>query len=310
MLPSATEIVCLLGLRDHLVGVTHECDFPNSVLELPRVTKTLIPSDATSLQIDELVRDRLKTQAALYSLDMQMLETLQPDLIVTQALCDVCAVAEAEVQRAVCTLASKPRVVNLAPNCLADVLGCVQIVGEATGFESAAAREIALLQSRIQAVHNRSQALRDRPTVMLLEWIDPPFCAGHWSPELVEMAGGREVIGKPGERSNAIAWETIVEADPDVLFFACCGFDIDRTMQDLPILKDRNEWSSLRSVKAGKVFVVDGSAYFNRPGPRLVDSLEILAHALHPSLHPLPIGLLPARFVYVVPSNPAGLSRG
>ncbi len=294
LLPSATEIICQLGLREQLVGVTHECDYPVSVVGLPKVTNTLIPHDATSGQIDELVRERLKTEKALYTLDMPVLQSLRPDLIVTQALCDVCAVAESEVQQAACSLPGTPQVINLEPICLEDVLKCIQLVGDAAGCSEIAQREIGLLRDRIQAVADRTLSIQARPSVMLLEWIDPPFCAGHWSPELVELAGGREAIGEKSQRSRTTSWEAIVQADPEVLFIACCGFGIERTLQDLPILQSKPGWEALRCVRARKVFVVDGSAYFSRPGPRLVDSLEILAHALHPDVHPLPNGLSPA----------------
>lgn len=297
LLPSATEIVCQLGLRDQLVGVSHECDYPTSVINLPKVTKTLIPHDASSLEIDALVRERLKTERALYTLNMPMLESLSPDLIVTQALCDVCAVAESEVQQAACSLTSSPKVINLEPVCLEDVMQCIRLVGNATNCSERAEQEITNLTSRVQAVATRSQCISSRPTVMLLEWIDPPFCAGHWSPELVNLAGGREVIGSSSQRSQTTAWESIVAADPEVLFIACCGFGIERTLEDLPILQAYPEWKSMKCVQTGKVFVVDGSAYFSRPGPRLVDSLEILAHALHPEIHPLPEGLKPALHV-------------
>jgi len=294
LIPSATEIVCELGLRSQLVGVTHECDYPADVQQLPKVTQTLIPVDVSSREIDQLVRNRLVTERALYSLDMQVLESLKPDLIVTQALCDVCAVAESEVKAAACSLPGNPQVINLEPNCLADVFECIRMVGNAAGCQSQAARYIDELQSRVNLVSERSSQLTTRPSVMLLEWIDPPFCAGHWSPELVDLAGGREVIGKPRERSVQVAWNDILSANPEVLMIACCGFSVERTLQDLDILKSFPNWKSLSCVKSNRVFVVDGSAYFSRPGPRLVDSLEILAHALHPDLHPLPSHLAPA----------------
>ncbi|GAA4473060.1 cobalamin-binding protein [Novipirellula rosea] len=297
LLPSATEIVCGLGLRDQLVGVTHECDYPADVSELPKVTRTLIPHDASSGEIDSLVRERLKTEKALYSLDMPVVERLRPDLIVTQALCDVCAVAESEVRSAACSLPGTPRVINLEPTSFADVMQCIRQVGEAAECRPRAERYIADLQQRVDAVAVRTESIQSRPSVMLLEWIDPPFCAGHWSPELVAIAGGREAIGIEGERSVTTAWEKIVAANPEVLMIACCGFDIERTMQDVPILKSYPGWESLSCVKNDRVYVVDGSAYFSRPGPRLVDSLEILAHALHDSVHPLPSGLPAARKV-------------
>ena len=297
LLPSATEIVCALGLRDQLVGVTHECDYPADVAELPKVTRTLIPHDASSGEIDSLVRERLKTEKALYSLDMPVVERLRPDLIVTQALCDVCAVAESEVRSAACSLPGRPQVINLEPTSFADVMQCIRQVGMAADCLSRAEGYIADLQQRVDAVAARTESIESRPSVMLLEWIDPPFCAGHWSPELVALAGGREAIGIAGERSVTTAWEKVVAADPEVLMIACCGFDIERTMQDVPILKSYPGWESLSCAKNDRVYVVDGSAYFSRPGPRLVDSLEILGHALHETVHPLPSGLLAARKV-------------
>ncbi|MFG0262044.1 MAG: cobalamin-binding protein [Novipirellula sp. JB048] len=293
LLPSATEILCGLGLRDQLVGVTHECDYPASVVGLPKVTRTRIPHDATSNEIDTLVREQIKQQAALYSLDIPVLETLHPELIVTQSVCDVCAVAEDEVSAAAGSLSGDPQVIDLAPSCLADLMQCIREVGAVTGQVASADAYIAQLQSRVDSVARRSDSIAaaDRPSVMLLEWIDPPFSAGHWSPELVSLAGGRETIGIAGQRSVTTSWEKIVQADPEVMMIACCGFSVARTLEDLPVLRAQAGWSDLRCVRAGRVYVVDGSHYFSRPGPRLVDSLEILAHALHPSIHPLPTGL-------------------
>ncbi|WP_145094147.1 cobalamin-binding protein [Rosistilla carotiformis] len=291
LLPSATEIICGLGLRDQLVGVTHECDDPADVLQLPKVTRTLIPADASSNQIDALVRERLKTEHALYSLDMPVFESLAPDLIVTQTLCDVCAVSQREVSDAACALPNAARVLNLEPTRLADVLASIGQVAEAAGCVSQGERYLESLQRRIDAVARRSESISHRPRVMLLEWIDPPFSAGHWNPELVAIAGGEEVVGVAGERSVTTPWESILAADPEVMIIACCGFDVPRAAQDLPILRSYDGWDRLRCVRNNRVYMVDGSAYFSRPGPRLVDSLEILAHALHPTTHPLPAGL-------------------
>lgn len=294
LLPSATEIVCGLGLRDQLVGVTHECDYPSDVSDLPKVTRTVIPKDASSVEIDSLVRDRLKTQQALYSLDAAVMRALEPDLIVTQALCDVCAVAESEVTSVASSLPSKPRVINMEPSSLGEVLDCISHVAEAAGVREEGNRYVQELQSRIDRISTRSLGIRDKPSVLLLEWIDPPFSAGHWSPDLVSRAGGREAIGIAGQRSITTSWDTIRDADPEVMVLACCGFNVERTMQDLPILKSYSGWQELRCVKNQRVYVIDGSAYFSRPGPRLVDSLEILASALHPGVHDLPRNLMPA----------------
>jgi len=294
LLPSATEIVCQLGLGDDLVGVTHECDYPGFVKSLPKVTRTLIPHDATSREIDELVRERLKSQKALYTLDLPTLEQLRPDLLVTQALCDVCAVAEEEVNAAACSLPSRPQVVNLEPMRLSEVFDCIRQVGASAGIPDRASEVVASLQARVDVIARRTANLSDRPRVVLLEWIDPPFSSGHWSPELVRLAGGVEGIGREGERSRTTDWNEIVQFDPEFLIVACCGFDVDRTMADIPLLKSYPGFFDLTCVRKRQVFVVDGNSYFSRPGPRLVESLEVLAHSLHPQVHPLPAGLKPA----------------
>lgn len=296
LLPSATEIVCSLGLERQLVGVTHECDYPESARSLPKVTNTLIPTDASSGAIDALVRERLKTNRALYTLDFPTVERLAPELIVTQTLCDVCAVAEAEVAAATCRLPGRPRVVNLEPTTLEGVLDNVRTVGEAAGVPERADEVVRGLRDRIAAVATRSAHVA-RPRVLLLEWLDPPFSCGHWSPELVALAGGDEVIGRPGTRSRTLTWAEVTAARPEVVVVACCGFSVERTMVDVSAVASRPEWAALPAVQSGRVYVVDGSAYFSRPGPRLVDSLEILAHALHPAVHPLPPGLPAARRV-------------
>jgi iron complex transport system substrate-binding protein len=294
LLPSATEIVCQLGLGDDLVGVTHECDYPPFVKSLPKVTRTLIPHDATSLEIDGLVRERLKSQKALYSLDMPTLEQLRPDLLVTQGLCDVCAVAEEEVTAAACSLPGRPKVVNLEPMRLSEVFDCIRLVGDAAGISNRADQVITQLQARVDRVAHCNAQLKYRPRVVLLEWVDPPFCSGHWSPELVRIAGGMEGIGREGERSRTTAWEEILLCDPEFLIVACCGFNVERTLLDIPLLKQYPGYAELACVRQGNVFVIDGNSYFSRPGPRLVDSVELLAHTLHPDLHDLPSGLLPA----------------
>lgn len=280
LLPSATEVLCALGLEPQLVGVTHECDFPSTVQALPRVTQTLIPTDAPSREIDTLVRERMKTRRALYTLDLAVLESVRPDLIVTQALCDVCAVAEEEVQAAACSLPGRPRVVNLEPTTLGEVLASIRTVAEAAGIPERGQAVLAGLQARIDRVAQRVVARSHRPRVVLLEWIDPLFSCGHWSPELVTLAGGQEVVSQPGQRSRTLTWDEVVAAQPEVLVIACCGYTIERTRQDLPILEAQPGWSDLPCVRSKRVHIVDGSAYFSRPGPRLVDSLEILAELL------------------------------
>lgn len=291
LLPSATEIVCELGLGDQLVGVTHECDWPPFVRDLPKVTTMAIAHESTSREIDALVRERLKSEIALYSLNLDVLRQLRPDLIVTQALCDVCAVAESEVQAAACELPGQPKVVNLEPMRLADVFQSIRIVAEAAGVPQLGEKAVVRLESRFAAVSNRTTTIANRPSVVFLEWVDPPFCAGHWTPELIRTAGGFEAIGKDGTPSRTIAWKEIAEADPDVLVVVCCGFEVPRITEDMPILMSQPGFRELKCYREGRIYLIDGSAYFNRPGPRLVDSLEILANALHPQVHSLPEGL-------------------
>lgn len=293
LLPSATEIVCALGLEDRLVGVTHECDYPAGVRKLPKVTHTLIPTDATSAEIDALVRDRLGAQSALYSLDMAMLERLQPDLIVTQALCDVCAVAESEVRNAACMLPTGPVVVNLEPETLDEVIACVHQVAKAAGEPERANTLVGHLRARVDAVTSRSQRISRRPRVALLEWLDPPFSAGHWNPELVHLGGGEDGLGRPRQKSVTLKWEQVIAWQPEVVLISCCGFTAERTVQEAAVLRRVEGWDELPAVRDGRVYVTDGTSYFSRPGPRLVDSLELLAHVIHPNVHPLASWLLP-----------------
>ncbi|MBI1873074.1 MAG: cobalamin-binding protein [Acidobacteria bacterium] len=309
LLPSATEIVCVLGLEDQLVGVTHECDFPESVRRLPKVTRTLIPTDASSAEIDRLVRERLRNDRALYTLDMPVLEQLRPDLIVTQALCDVCAVAEDEVRAAACTLPGAPRVINLEPRTLSDVLASMKEVAAAANAEHEAKAAIAGLRARVDLVTARTARLPRIPRVALLEWLIPPFSCGHWSPELVRLAGGEEGLGREGQPSRTLDWREVQAWRPEIIVIACCGYGVERTLCDVDELSRVPAWQQLDAVRAEQLYVVDGSHYFSRPGPRLVDSLEILAHTLHPHRHPLPAGLpLPVR-VKAVSVDTTGASR-
>jgi iron complex transport system substrate-binding protein len=293
LLPSATEILCAIGLEDQLVGVTHECDYPASVLRLPKVTRTLIPATATSAEIDALVRERMVGRNALYTLDLPVLRQLRPDLIVTQALCDVCAVAEDEVRDAACALASAPAVLNLEPETLDGVLASIADTGIAAHAEEEAERLVASLRARVDAVAVRTASERMRPRVALLEWIDPPFSAGHWNPELVRLAGGVDGLGREGRKSVTLRWQQVIDWNPEVVLISCCGFSTERAMQDVPVLDRVPGWNTLPAVQSERVYVTDGSAYFSRPGPRLVDSLELLGHVVHPDVNPLPSWVQP-----------------
>ena len=291
LLPSATELVCGLGLRDRLVGGSHECDYPPSVVGLPILTSSRIPEGLDSGEIDRLVTDQLQNDEALYDLLMQPLTELEPDLIVTQALCDVCAVSGNDVARAIGSLPGDPRVVNLEPICLNDVLDTVDLLAEAAGCVDQGQNYRAELQGRIDRVAARSETLQHRPRVALLDWLDPLFDGGHWSPEIIALAGGEPCFGAKQEPSQRRDWDQLIEANPDVIFIALCGFNIERSMQDVDQFLNCEGFAALQAKSHTKIFLVDGNAYFSRPGPRLVDALEIMANALHPSIHSLPAGL-------------------
>jgi iron complex transport system substrate-binding protein len=297
LLASATEIICQVGLAEHLVGVSHECDYPKFVKDLPNVTESLIPKDASSAEIDAAVRKQLSTDKAIYHLDMDVLKALKPDFIITQSLCEVCAVAEDEVLDAVCELPGNAKIINLEPMTLQDVFDTLLLVGEETNFKQQAINAVSNLKKRVESVMEKTEqniALDSRPELVFLEWIDPPFNAGHWTPELIEYAGGISLLSNKHKPSTTLSWDSIVKIDPEVLFVACCGFDLKRTLQDMPILTSKDEWSSMKCVRQNNVYLTDGNAYFSRPGPRLVDGLEIIAHALHPDIHALPDNLVPA----------------
>ncbi len=283
LLPSATEIVAALGLTDHLVGISHECDYPEEIRDRPRVTRCEIHgSDLPSPAIDAWVRDTLASRGTLYTLHEELIRDLRPDLILTQQLCDVCAVNYGSVAAYAATLAVRPRLINLEPTRLADIYADIRMVAQAADVPERAERVIAELEQRVESVVSRIARTANRPKCFLMEWIDPPFCSGHWNPELVELAGGVDPIGRQGQPSRRVSWEEIHHADPDVVVLACCGFGVDRTRREMALLAGKTEWESLRAVRQGRVFVADGSTYFSRPGPRIVDSLEMLAYMLHP----------------------------
>ena len=287
LLPSATEIVRALGCEDRLVGVSHSCN----VEGVPRVTSTRVPYREDSRTIDNFVRDHLTGHQALYDLDIGKLESIAPDVVVSQALCDVCAVSTGDVREAIDSLPSNPLLVDLEPNTLDDVLADILRVGRALGVETGAVRLEAELRRRQRAVAYRSAVIPEhrRPRVAFLEWLIPPFNGGHWNPELVEIAGGINLFGDAGQPSTTLDWSTIRDAAADVLFIACCGFLADRSLEDVKEISDMREWKSLPAVRNGRVYIADGD-FFSCPGPGLIDGLEQLAHALHPDIHPVPRG--------------------
>ena len=282
LLPSATEIVCGLGLRERLVGVTHECDYPTNVHNLPRVTRSAIDINASSQDIDAAVREHLQTNKALYTIDVTLLASLRPDLLVTQALCDVCAVSESDVLEALSELPGEPELINLEPMTLAEVFETIILVGSAAGCSEIAKIYVRSLSGRVDEVRQAAAEIRQKPRVGFLEWVDPPFNGGHWTPELIEYAGGIDCFGSKHQPSRRIDHPTISDADPDVLILALCGFDETRARQELEVFKQQLDFRALRAAKSGRVYVLDGNSYFSRPGPRLVDALELLFKLLHP----------------------------
>lgn len=291
LLPAATEIAGALGLVDSLVGVSHECDFPDEANDRPRVTHCLLHEEqqrrlVSGAEVDRWVRETLASTGTLYTLDEELMRELRPDIILTQKLCDVCAVGYGSVAKMAATLSGPPRVVNLEPSSLRDIFDNVRLVADAVGVPERGEAAVAGLQARVEDVRARAATARHRPRCYLMEWVDPPFCAGHWNPELVQLAGGEEIFGRVGERSARVAWDEVLQAQPEVLVLALCGWSVERARQELQLLQSYAGWDTLPAVRRGEVYATDGSAYFSRPGPRIVDSLELLAGILHPDLFP------------------------
>ena len=288
LLPAATEIVAALGRLDDLVGVSHECDFPTAVNEKPRVTRCAIHGNRLpSAEIDRWVRTELRSTGTLYTMDEALLRELAPDVILTQRLCDVCAVGYGSVVALAATLPGSPRVVNLEPMRLGDVFQDVLNVGAAIGASDAAAGVVSALHARVNAVKRRTSSLPRRRCV-LLEWIDPPYRTGHWGPDLVTAAGGADLLAIAGSPAAAVPWEAVREARPEVLAIACCGFDVARTMDDVPLLRKASGWDELPAVQHNEVWLLDGTIHVSRPGPRLADTVELLAQCLHPDVFGAP----------------------
>lgn len=286
LLPSATEMVHFAGAEEALVGVTHECDYPPGVEKLPHLTSSLIDQrNMSSAEIDAAVGRRLTDEDSIYALDVELLEELSPDLIITQGLCEVCSVSLDLVERVASGLKIRPEIFSTDPTSLREVLDDTVEVGKVLGREGETRRKVADLEERLTRTAEAVAGL-DRPRVGCLEWLDPPFSAGHWVPEMVHIAGGEELFAGPGERSVRLTWETVVEADPDVLVLMPCGFDAGRTVQEARHLSKVAGWEDLSAVRNGRVWAVDANAHFSRPAPRLVEGVEILSRILHPEAFP------------------------
>jgi iron complex transport system substrate-binding protein len=281
LVPNGTEILFALGLGDQVVGVSHECDFPEEARRRPILTGSALAAGMSAAEVDRAVSAQVGSGLSLYTLDDALIAALAPDLIVTQELCPVCAVSTAQVEGAMAPLPQCPEVLSLDPRTLADVLADIRAVGERAGCGAAAQALTAGLEDRLAAVR-ATVAGRPRPRVLALEWLDPPFAGGHWVPEMIAAAGGIDVVGVPGGKSARLRWEEVAAADPDLIVAMPCGFDAAGAREQIAAVAERPEWLALRAVRHGRVYPVDANGCFSRPGPRLVDGIERLAALIHP----------------------------
>lgn len=287
LIASATEIVSALGYQNQLVGRSHECDFPPSVTELPACSEPRIDVNGTSLEIDVAVKEAVQDALSVYAVFRDELERLTPTVIVTQTQCEVCAVSLKDVEAAVCEMVgSQPKIVSCEPMELSDIWKDIQKVADALDDREAGQTLVQELQTRLQGIENRHRDRETRPTIACIEWIDPIMMAGNWVPELVEIAGGKSVLSEVGQHSPYQSWKEVIRVNPDVIAIMPCGFDIPRTLKEFHLLTKRPEWETLKAVQSGNVYVTDGNQYFNRPGPRVVESAEILEEILHNSPSP------------------------
>jgi iron complex transport system substrate-binding protein len=280
LVPHATELLFALGLGDDVVAVTHECDFPAEVRELPHVTRDVLPAGLGAAEIDAAVRERTGQGKAIYELDEQRLGDLEPDLIVTQALCAVCAVSYDDVVEVAERIPTTPQVISLDPKTLGEAMGDIRTIAQATGVRDAALDLVTRQRARIDAVRRAVQGA-EPVTVAAIEWLDPVFVAGHWTPQIIDLAGGSDVLGFAGEHSEQTTWEAVAAARPEVVVVMPCGYDAERSREEALRYADE-----LRGVGPKRVVAVDAAAYFSRPGPRLVDGLELMGHILHPDRLP------------------------
>ncbi|MGD9850995.1 MAG: cobalamin-binding protein [Nitrospirales bacterium] len=285
LIPSGTEMVCALGSGSQLVGRSHECDFPPDIRHLPICTTSTVNCEGNSQTIHDQVSQRLRQTLSLYEVLIDLVKDLQPDVIVTQTQCKVCAVSTEEVQRSLHNWGrSSPTLISLGAQDLSGVWEDITRVAEGIGQRASGQRLLETAHHRIDEISQRLQQETTTPLVACIEWIDPLMAAGNWVPELVELAGGRSMFGEAGAHAPWITWEALLQADPEVILLMPCGFSISRIQQEFSTLTGLADWDKLRAVQTGKVYLTDGNQYFNRPGPRLVESLEILAEIFHPDI--------------------------
>ena len=285
LIPSGTEILATLGLTDEIIGRSHECDYPPEIQNRPICTQARLNSHDPSRKIHDDVNDLIQSALSIYQIKTDILEKLQPTHIITQDQCDVCAVSLEDVEQAVANLVhSSPQIISLKPNLLEDVWQDIERVGNIFGVDSVhvlenLAARVTICQRKLQGL-----SLTELPTVACIEWTDPLMTAANWIPELVNLAGGQSKFSITGQPSTCIPWETLLQSNPDIIIFMPCGFDLNRTRQEANLFTQRPDWQKLHAVHSGRVYITDGNAFFNRPGPRLADSLEILAEILHPEI--------------------------
>ena len=285
LLPAATEIVCALGLENQMVGRSHECDYPESIKHLPVCSEANFPDGLSSNDIDVKVKEILADALSIYTVKREVIKELAPDVVITQAQCEVCAVSLEEVEKALDNYLDKQtHIVSLQPNKLEDIFKDIQTVADALGVTSAGNTLIEDLQERVDIIRHKLKYVESRPTVACIEWLEPMMVSGNWIPELVGLAGGKSVLAEAGKHSPYIKWDDILLADPEIIIVMPCGFAMERTMREVGLLLDLPQFADTRAAKNNQIYIADGNQYFNRPGPRIVDSIEIMAEIIHPKL--------------------------
>ncbi len=283
LLPAATEIVCALGLQQNLVGRSHECDFPEGVAQLPVCSDANMDSHLTSLEIDNRVKEILSDALSVYTVNREKIKELQPDVVITQAQCEVCAVSLAEVEQALENYLDKPaQIISIEPQKLNDIFTDTENVAAALGVAERGAILVEELQERVEIIKHKLKFVENKPTVACIEWLEPMMVSGNWIPEMVDIAGGASILAGAGKHSPYVEWADIRLADPDIMVLMPCGFSIEHTMKEINILLEQHGFAELKAVKNNRVYIADGNQYFNRPGPRIVDSIEILAEIINP----------------------------
>ena len=285
LLPAATEIVCALGLENQMVGRSHECDYPESIKHLPVCSEANFTDGLSSNDIDVKVKEILADALSIYTVKREVIKELAPDVVITQAQCEVCAVSLEEVEKALDNYLDKQtHIVSLQPNKLEDIFKDIQTVADALGVTSAGNTLIEDLQERVDIIRHKLKYVESRPTVACIEWLEPMMVSGNWIPELVGLAGGKSVLAEAGKHSPYIKWDDILLADPEIIIVMPCGFAMERTMREVGLLLDLPQFADTRAAKNNQIYIADGNQYFNRPGPRIVDSIEIMAEIIHPKL--------------------------